>query len=491
MERPPLILAEHLSKRFYATQALDDVSLALYPGEVHAIVGENGAGKSTLIKILGGIHQPDSGRVRVRGVERRFRNPREAVATGIVLIPQELRLVPAFTAAENVMLGHPPIRRALGVLPLIDRRRMREDARPVLGRLGFTADLDSRVDGLPYAEQQLVAIAKALSHQAAVLILDEPTAALERREVERLFETITTLKAHGVGIIYITHRLDEVIRIADRCTVLRDGRLVDVCDRAGLQVDRLTRLMTGRDLEKLHWRESRDLGVPLLEARMDGHAVSLRQREIAGLAGLLGSGTTALLKKLYGAAGRPLALRVNGRQAHPASPAQGIAAGMGFVPAERAEGLVMSLSVRDNIVLPNLDRLSRRLRLDDAAIDRLVERLVLALDIRPRDPRRIARELSGGNQRKVIFARWLAGNIRVLLLDEPTQGIDVGAKVQIHRLMHEFAADGGAILFASSEMTELLAIGDSVLAMRDGRIVARLDRSGDYTERALRALLGG
>jgi len=266
----PVIAAESLFKRFYATQALDDVSFVLHAGEVHAVVGENGAGKSTLIKILSGIHAPDSGRVLVKGFEESFQNPREAMGAGFVVIPQELRLVPAFTVAENVMLGHLPMRRALGLLPVVDRRKLREGARAALARLDFTPDLDCRVDRLPYALQQLVAIAKALSHEAAVLILDEPTAALEQREVRRLFDTIAALKAQGVAIIYVSHRLEEVVELADRCTVLRDGRVVAAAGRGEFDTERLIRLMTGRDVAAAPASDSPGVGETLMEMPLPG-----------------------------------------------------------------------------------------------------------------------------------------------------------------------------------------------------------------------------
>jgi len=487
-----ILAAEHLSKRFYATQAVDDVSLALRAGDIHAIVGENGAGKSTLIKLLSGVHQPDAGRVLARGVERRFRTPRDAMREGIVLIPQELRLVPALTVAENVMLGQWPAGRVLGVLPGLDRRAIREAARAALARLGVAPDLDARVAALPYAERQLVAVAKALAHEAAVLILDEPTAALGRREVRRLFEVIAALKAQGVAIVYISHRLDEVVELADRCTVLRDGRIVATVERGGFDAERLIVAMTGRDIqsdrERGHARAAREAGAMLLEAELPGPAparLSVRAREVVGVAGLLGSGAGALLRTLFAAGGAIVRVSVKGRPRALGSPAGAIGAGLGMVPSERAKGLVLDLSVHDNIVLPSLRRLRGR------AAAAVVTSLMDALDIRPRDPHRPARFLSGGNQQKVVFAKWLAARVEVLLLDEPTQGIDVAAKASIHRLMREFAEGGGGILVASAEIEEVLGASDRVLAMRGGEIVASLERGEGLTERELRRVLGG
>jgi ABC-type sugar transport system ATPase subunit len=492
----PVIAARGVSKRFAATQALGDVTFELAAGEVHALVGENGAGKSTLIKLLGGVYAPDAGEIRVAGAPRRFPSPAEALAAGIVVIPQEIRIVPALSVAENVLLGQIPTRRVLGVLPAADRRTMRARAADLLRRLNLDIDPAMRVEWLGHAERQLVMIARALAHRAKALILDEPTASLEAREVDRLFEVVRGLKSEGVGIVFVSHRLDEVIAIADRCTVLRDGRVVEVIGRAALEIERLIQLMTGRDLAELRHPHDRVPGSALLEFEHPAAAPALRNtvirsREVVGLAGLLGSGTTELLRRLFGAGGAPACYALRGEPISVASPKDAIARGLGFVPGDRAQALVQGLSVRENIVLPNLDRLAGRWRLDAAAIDRIVRRLMEQLDIRPRDPARPLRELSGGNQQKVVFARWLAGQAAVLLLDEPTHGIDIGAKAHIHRLMREFAEKGGGIVLAASEVSEVMAISDSVLAMRQGRLVARLTRGPDYSEHTLRKALGG
>jgi ABC-type sugar transport system ATPase subunit len=508
---PSLVSAENVSKRFYATQALNGVSFDLVRGEVHTLVGENGAGKSTLIKILGGIYQRDKGEISINGMEVRFRDPREAQEAGIVVIPQEMQLVPAATVAENVTLGEWPSKRRFGFLPAIDRSRMHERAGAALRRLKFSGNLDSRVDNLGFAERQLVAIAKALCRKAQVLILDEPTASLEHREAARLFEIIASLKTEGVGIIFVSHRLDEVVRLSDRCTVLRDGFVVDLSTKGNIFKNRLIRLMTGRDLEELHRPHQLRFGKALLEyeggaresrrppAPVTGREpseidlrLSLRQGAIVGLAGLLGSGTTAYLRKLFGAGEKPATVKMGGIEKTVDKPSVAIQFRIGLVPGERSQALVMGLSVRDNIVLPHLNTLTKRWRMDEKAIDRLVDRFMEVLDIRPLAPNLPVRSLSGGNQQKVIFARWLAGNIDVLLLDEPTHGIDVGAKARIHRLMREFVDKGGGILFTSSEMVEILSMSDNVLAMRQGDIVARMTREGgEYSEGFLRSALGG
>jgi ABC-type sugar transport system ATPase subunit len=492
----PIIAAEGLAKRFAGTQALDRVAFAVSAGEVHALVGENGAGKSTLIKILGGVHAPDAGEIRIEGGAHVLRDPAEALAAGIVVIPQEIRVIPALSVAENVLLGQLPTRRAFGVLPSADRRAMRARAAELLQRLNLSIDPAERVDRLGQAERQLVMIARALAHRARVLILDEPTASLEAREVERLFDVVRGLRGEGVAIVFVSHRLDEVIAIADRCTVLRDGRAVATLDRAALDVERIIQLMTGRDLAELRHPHDRVPGAPLLEFEHDAadprlRRASVRAREVVGLAGLLGSGTTELLRGLFGAGPARAAYVLKGEKIEIASPADAITRRIGLVPGERAGALVPGLTVRENIVLPNLDRLAGAWRLDARKIDSLVKTLMDELDIRPRDPARPLRELSGGNQQKVVFARWIAGEAAILLLDEPTHGIDIGAKAHIHRLMREFAAKGGGIVLSSSEVGEVMAISDSVLAMRQGRLVARLERGADYGEGTLRKVLGG
>ncbi len=475
-----LLAAEDLCKRFLATVALERVSLALAPGEVHALVGENGAGKSTLIKVLGGIYAPDSGRVLLEGKELQLRSPADAFAAGIAEIPQELQVVPALSVAENVMLGHLPVKR---MLCSIDRRRMRALACEALDRLDLDIDPDRRVSALSFAERQSVMIARALSRHARVLILDEPTAALERHEVQALFETIARLKGQGVAILYVSHRLDEIVAIADRCTVMRDARVVAEFARGAFASADLARHMTGREIDMEYAGAGCTPGAPLLECAEYGE-LRVRSCEIIGLAGLLGSGTTQLLRRVFGA-DQGARLTVKGAAVTARHPQHAIGAGIGMVPNERALGLVLSHSVRDNIVLPNLARFSRPWRLDQAAIDTIVRELIARLDIRPADPDAIARSLSGGNQQKVILAKWLASKVAILLLDEPTQGIDIAAKAHIHRLVREFAGSGNGVVFASTDTHEIVSLADSVLAMRRSGITGRIDRGAGLTEQRI------
>ncbi len=487
-QTPPAASARGIVKHFGATAALAGVDFDVTPGEIHALVGENGAGKSTLIRILAGVLQPDRGTIEVDGRACYFAAPQAAIAAGIVTIPQELRLVPALGVAENIALGDLPVRR-LGFIPFVDRARMREDARRVLEQLDFAPDLDAPAGSLSFAERQLVMIAKALRRRCRVLILDEPTAALEKREIDRLFAVLARMKGQGSAIIYISHRLAEVVALADRCTILRDGRVVAVAHRGAFDADRLARAMTG-DLEpRAPSPASSVTGATVLEEPpLRPDAIRLRVSETLGLAGLLGSGTERVLARLFGMAPGSNSVTVNGTARRLTSPAAAIAAGIGMVPAERPLGLVMNASVRENILLPSLGRLTRHRRFDRAAADRIIGELMDLLDIRPRRPDAKVSSLSGGNQQKVVLAKWLARGTGILLLDEPTQGIDVAAKAQIHAILRDFARRG-SVLVKSSDLAELALMCDAVLAFHQGRIAARIER-GALDEPRLHAAIG-
>jgi len=492
----PLIDARCLDKAFGATRALDGVDFAIARGEVHALVGENGAGKSTLIKILSGVYRGDGGDILLDGAPYRPASPAEAQQAGIVLIPQELRIVPAMTVAENVLLGAWPTGRLGGPLAPVSTRRMRERTRVLLAELGLDIDPRRRAGTLPFAERQLVVIARALNHRATCLILDEPTASLESREVERLFALVDRLKAAGTAIIYVSHRLEEIHRLAERTTVLRDGRVVARYGRGTFTTDDLIRDMTGRSLEVLDRPHVAGRGPVVLEAALPGDApeappIRLSERTVTGVAGLLGSGATEAMLSLYGARGRQ-ACQAGGLPVTVGSPRDAIDRHVGFVPSERSLGIVPSLTVWENIALPHLDRLRRARGLSWRAIRALAGEVARQLDIRPADPTLRAGSLSGGNQQKVLFARWLVERMTILLLDEPTHGIDIGAKARIDLLIRQFAEEGGAVMMASSEFHELLKLSDEVLTMRHGRITRRLERGRpDYSELTLRNELGG
>lgn len=486
------ITVKGLTKSFGATVALDSVDFTLAFGETHALVGENGAGKSTLIRILGGVHRADSGTIAIAGEPHSFASPHDAILAGVVTIPQELRMVPALSIAENIALGRLPVRKLFGVLPAVDRRRMREDARHYLDQLNFTADLDRPVHTLSFAERQLVAIAKALRLKCRIFILDEPTAALEDREIERLFAVIARMKEQGTAIIYISHRLDEIATLADRCTVLRDGKLVGTRSRGTFTTADLVEDMTGKMAHELV-TEHVAPGQPLVE-EVDERAdrMTVREKEAIGLAGLLGSGSDRIVRRLFGLGGKRPQVRLSGGTVRRLTrPADAIGADIGFVPGERALGLVMSLSVRDNILLPSLGRDNHPLWVSRKAGDVVVRKLMDLLDIRPRRPELRVGSLSGGNQQKVIIAKWLARRVTTLLLDEPTHGIDIAAKMQVHALIRQFTKDGGGVIVSSSDLAELARICDTVLSVKGRRIIGRIERRDGLDEGRLRASIGG
>jgi ABC-type sugar transport system ATPase subunit len=481
--QPPALRITGASRTFGATRALDDVSFDVRRGEIHALIGENGAGKSTLIKIVSGVYRADAGRIEVDGVQTGFSSPAGAMAAGIATIPQELRLVPGLSVAENICLGHWP--RKWGGLA-IDRAAMRRDAAEVLRQVGHPIAPDIPVGRLDFAERQLIVIARALRLDPRVLILDEPTAALERREAERLFAVLDRLRAQGTAIVYVSHKLHEIVRLADRCTVLRDGRVVDVLARGGLDVADLVRKMTGRTLEPVAAGVAAT-GAPVLRSDL----VTVRDGEVVGLGGLLGWAGRAHVFGLFGAeAPVPVHLHEGPRRSF-AGPRAAKAAGLGLVPGERIRGLVMQMSVRDNIVLPNLPQGLAALRVPRRYQDALVRAMITELDIRPADPDLPVAGLSGGNQQKVILARWLARQTGILLLDEPTHGIDMAAKAQIHRALRAFVAGGKAALVSSTDSEELLQICDRIVALRDGEAVGAVDRATGMSEERLRELIGG
>ncbi|MFF5264945.1 sugar ABC transporter ATP-binding protein [Actinomadura viridis] len=498
-----MLEADGVSKRFPGVLALDEVSFRLLPGEVHALVGENGAGKSTLIKVLTGVHRPDGGRIRYRGGPAAFGTPLDAQRAGISTIYQEVNLVPLMSVARNLMLGHEP-RNRLGV---IDLPRLHAAAGRTLADFGVRTDVRRPLRSLGVGAQQMVALARAVSVDARVVIMDEPTSSLEPREVETLFGVIRGLRERGISTIYVSHRLDELYRICDRVTVLRDGRVAHTGPLAGLDRLRLISLMLGRDLAdvraggvtRFSGEHAAAGGPPVVEARglsrrhvLSDVSVAVRPGEVVGLGGLLGAGRTETAKAIAGAlpldggrvtvAGVPLRRRTT---------AAAIRAGVSLLPEDRkAEGIVPTLSVRDNIALAALPRLARAGLVSDARVDRVVDTFMRRLRIRAASPDQRVSELSGGNQQKVLLARWLAMHPKALLLDEPTRGIDVGAKAEVQALVDELARDGLGVLLISSDLEELVEGSDRVVVLRDGAVVGELS-GGQVTEERIMAAIAG
>jgi rhamnose transport system ATP-binding protein len=483
-----------VSKRFGSTQALDDVSLALLPGEVHALLGENGAGKSTLIKIMTGVVPPDAGQMAVDGQEVMLGGALHAQDLGIAAIYQEPMSFPDLSVAENIFISHRDRGR------VVDRRRMRRDAETVLARLGVRLDVSEPARGLTLAEQQTVEIAKALSLHVRVLIMDEPTASLSAHEVRRLFGIVDSLRREGVAILFISHRMEEVFEIADRVTVLRDGRWVSTRLRSELSPSMAIRDMVGRTLSDFFQRTRREPGAVVLEARAIGRegafrgvTFELRAGEVLGFAGLVGARRTDVGLALFGIAPCDSGeILVDGRAVRIRDPQDALRLGIAYSTEDRRQlGLIFPLSIAANISLPTLGRyLNRAGLVRHAAEESAAERYRDRLKIRARSVRVPVAALSGGNQQKVVLSKWLDTRPRVLILDEPTRGIDVGSKAEVHQIIDELANEGFAIILISSDLPEVLAISDRILVMREGRQMTILAHDQTTAEIVLSAAMG-
>jgi ABC-type sugar transport system ATPase subunit len=509
--RPPLLRVEQITKSFPGVLALQDVSLEVHPGEVLGLVGENGAGKSTLMKILSGVYQPDSGEIILDGKPVVLHSPRQAQDLGISIIYQEFNLMPNLSVEENVFVGREP-----NAGKVVRWRQLRKQTTDLLDQLGVRLNPGAIVRSLSVAEQQMVEIAKALSLNARLVIMDEPTSALTDTEVTALFAIIRGLKERGLAVIYISHRLEEIFTICDRVTVLRDGQLAGDLPIAEATPDRIVRLMVGRPLMDLFRPEEAERRLeilaerspaPVLEVRglgrtgtaQDPSAIvledvtfSLRPGEIVGLAGLVGSGRTEIARAIFGADEYDCGeILVDGKPIRIRSPREAIRLGIGLVPEDRKlQALVLSLAIRENLALSLLDRLSRFGIVRLGAERALARRMVSALQVRTPSIEQKVLNLSGGNQQKVVIAKWLALHPKILIMDEPTRGIDIGAKAEVHGLMHQLAADGVAILMISSELPEIVHMSDRVLVMRQGRIAGELQRA-EATQEAIMTLATG
>ena len=491
----PIIELSSITKQFGAVQALRGVNLSLYASEVHALVGENGAGKSTLVKILAGIHRPDSGTMKFGGEAVELRSPTQAQALGIAVVQQEPMLFPDLDVAENVFMGRHPRDR----FGRVDWKRMYREVDQLLASLDVSLSSHAPVQGLSVAEQQLVEIAKALSLQARVLVLDEPTAALSAHEVDELFAIVRQLRERGVAILFVSHRLEEVFAIADRLTVFRDGTHIITAPVREMTTDDIIKHMVGRELSNLFPKGEAEIGEVVMEVRhltrpgvFADVSFQLRRGEILGFAGLVGAGRTEVARVLFGidrAASGEVWLK--GKQVRIRSPRQAMANGIAYVPEDRhSQGLVMSFSIASNVTLPILQQVSRLGLIDPRREQKVASDYSSQLRVRSTGVDQLVSALSGGNQQKVVLGKWLATDPSVLILDEPTRGIDVGAKAEVHRIISELAASGLAIILISSELPEVLAMADRVLVLHEGSVTGTFSRSEATQERVMLAATG-
>ena len=480
----PILVAQHITKRFPGVLALDDVDLQLLPGEVHALVGENGAGKSTLIKVLGGQHQPTTGSISVKGEIVTLDDPLQSQRAGISVINQEFNLIPQLSIATNIFLGREPRRRG----GLIDWPLVNRQAASILSELGLDTKPNLRVEYLSVADKQLVEVAKALSQEFSVMIMDEPTAALNSVEVDRLFEIVSDLRTRGVAVLYVSHRLSEIFRIADRVTVLRDGRRVDSKPIGDLSERSVITMMLGRELEEhdVHRRAASEARPALAVRELTASgglgplSLDVHYGEVLGVAGLVGSGRSALMRSLFGIVRRNGGtVALDGRDIALRDPAEALREGIFMLPEDRkSEGIFPDLDVEENLVVT-------RARADETALQRSLidrpaersawQRIQELFTVRAHSPRQLISTLSGGNQQKVMLGRALVSEARILLLNEPTRGVDVGTKVEIHELIRQLAKDGHAVIVSSSDVPELDQVSDRCLVLSAGRITAELE----------------
>jgi rhamnose transport system ATP-binding protein len=491
----PLVELRGVSRSYGGVQAVAEVSFAVRPGTVHALVGENGAGKSTLVKLLTGIVQPDGGELALDGVPRRISDPQAAHRFGIVAMYQEPTVFDDLSVAENVFAGR-HLRTRLGT---VDWGAMRAETARILGELAVEIAPDTPVRGLGVADRQLLEIAKALSSSARLLIMDEPTAALSPHEVDNLFATVRRLRDRGVAVLYISHRLEEVALLADVVTVIRDGRHIETRPAAELSQAELIRLMVGRSLDQLFPKEEAEVGEVVFRAAgltrgglFADISFELRRGEIVGLAGFVGSGRTEVARAIFGV--DPLddgELWIEGRPFTPRSPRAALRRGLAYLPEDRIhQGLIQPMSISQNATMAVLPELTPLGVLRPRRELALTQRFMAELRVKATSPAQVVRSLSGGNQQKVVLAKWLAAEPRILILDEPTHGVDVGTKADVHRTISHLAAQGLTILLISSELPEVLGMSDRVLVMREGRLVAELSRDEATQERVIEAAAG-
>jgi rhamnose transport system ATP-binding protein len=480
-----------ITKRFSGVEVLRDVSFTLKPGEVHALLGENGAGKSTLVKVMTGVHQPDGGDILLNGDIIHFGDPRDSHQAGIAAIYQELSLFPDLDVAENIFVGRQPTQKGR-----VDWKKLYDEAGKLLISLGVRLDLTQKARNLSIAQQQMVEIARAFSINARILIMDEPTSSLTLSEVADLFRLVRRLRDEGTAIIFISHRLEELFELADRVTVLRDGAYVDTCQLKEVSRDDLIRLMVGRSISNLFPKQDVEIGDVVLKVENMSHtgifeniSFELRKGEILGMAGLVGAGRTDVARAIFGVepptSGK---LHVEGREVRMTSPQQAIRLGLAYVPEDRQlHGLIPAMNITANISLPMLGQYARRGWLRDKVERQAAFGAARQMEVRANNIWQKARELSGGNQQKIVLAKWLSTKPHIMILDEPTRGIDVGTKAAVHALMSKLAAEGMAILMISSELPEVLGMSDRIIVMREGHMTGHFTRAEATQEKIISA----
>lgn len=488
---------KNIAKAFGANQVLKDVSILLNPGEIHALMGENGAGKSTLMNILTGLHEKNEGTILIDGQERTFSSPKEAEEFGLSFIHQEMNTWSQMTVLENLFLNR-EIRHRFG---LLNMKKMKERALQIFDQLGIQIPLEKEVDELSVGQQQMIEITKALMTDAQVLIMDEPTAALSEREIQVLFEIIDRLKKQGVAIVYISHRMEEIFQISDQITVMRDGLSIDTKPTKETNMEEVVKKMVGRELSDYYPAKQPAIGevvfeVENLSARNQSYKnihFQVRAGEIVGFSGLMGAGRTEIMRGIFGLDEIESGIvKVEGKVINHASPAQAIQNGIGFLTEDRkTEGLVLDFSITDNISLPSIDEFTKKGFVDHKTENDFVNLMIERLKIKSLSGQDIVGELSGGNQQKVVLAKWIGVGPKVLILDEPTRGVDVGAKREIYQLMNELAERGMAIIVISSDLPEVMGVSDRILVIHEGKIAGEVNRSGATQEKIMTYATGG
>lgn len=499
-EENVILRMQGITKRFPGTLALDRVQLTCERGKVHILLGENGAGKSTLVKIISGVYHRDEGSMWYDGREVHFTNVRQSMDAGISIIHQELNLLPERTIAQNIYLGHEPMKKGLGgVAGVVDYKKMVRDSRALMESLGLDLNPNTPVKKLSIAQMQMVEVVKALSQEVKLVIMDEPTSSLTSREITKLFEIVERLKKKGVAIIYISHRMDEIKRIGDQVTVMRDGQYVDTVNVADVELDTLISMMVGRRIEKMYERNYNTPGKPIFEThdlggyRFRNVNIHVNEGEIVSLAGLIGAGRTEIAKAVFG--DEPIehgSYTLYGHEIHKTTPRTSVKRSLGLLPEDRKiEGLVLQMPIKENLTSASLSSVFRSGILHGKPEDAIGEKYVHELRIVTPSADKLVGELSGGNQQKVVIGKWLETGCRFLIVDEPTRGIDVGAKSEIYHLLDRLAGEGYGILMISSELSEVVGISDRVYVMKDGEITGEVTRPNLTQEAIMRYAVGG